>query len=184
MHTTSIIVPNRNRRIRRLMGAGVLALLTGAALTACASEGSAGDDEATTTTVSVPVDETTTTVAGGGASDDGGSTGGGTGGGDASGPTPTIDSFTTPEDIDCHNGSFQEFTASWSTTDAVEVTISIDGPGIYDTYPADGEASLPFNCSSAHTFLLTAVGEGGQTATRSVTLQPRNVQPDEEEADL
>jgi hypothetical protein len=36
--------------------------------------------------------------------------------------------------------------------------------------------SLPFNCSSAHTFMLTAYGSGGKTATRSITLQPRNVQ--------
>lgn len=68
------------------------------------------------------------------------------------------------------------FTATWTTTNAVEMTISIDGGGIYETYAADGEASLPFNCSSPHTFVLTAVGVDGSTATKSVTLEPRDVQ--------
>jgi hypothetical protein len=96
--------------------------------------------------------------------------------GDAPVAPPTIDAFVTPESIDCHNGNFQEFTASWETTNAVKVTISIDGPGIYAEYPADGETSLPFNCNSAHSFLLTAYGSDGTTATRTVTLEPRNVQ--------
>ncbi len=50
------------------------------------------------------------------------------------------------------------------------------GPGVYDTYGPSGSTSLPFNCSSSHTFLLTAYGSDGQTATQSVTLDPRNVQ--------
>ena len=100
-------------------------------------------------------------------------------------PAPTIDSFWTPENIDCHNGDFQMFTASWETTNAVSVTISIDGPGIYDTYPADHETSLPFNCSSPHTFLLTAHGSDGQTTSQTITLHPRNVQtPNEDDDEL
>ena len=89
---------------------------------------------------------------------------------------PVINSFSTPENIDCHNGNLQNFTASWTTSNAVKVTISIDGPGVYNTYGPNGDASLPFNCSSSHTFLLTAFNSAGATATRSVTLQPRNVQ--------
>jgi hypothetical protein len=107
------------------------------------------------------------------------------GSGQSSGPAPVINNFTTPENIDCHNGNFKMFTAKWTTTNAVKTTISIDGPGIYDTYGPNAEVSLPFNCSSAHTFLLTAYAEDGKTATKSITLQPRNVQkpqaPDEEE---
>ncbi len=96
-----------------------------------------------------------------------------------SGPAPTIDSFVTPENIDCHNGDFQEFTASWSTTGAERVTIAIDGPGTYAEYGPDGETSLPFNCSSSHTFTLVAHGADGQTDSRSITLLPRNVQTDD-----
>jgi hypothetical protein len=48
---------------------------------------------------------------------------------------------------------------------------------VYDTYPANGETSLPFNCSSSHTFTLTAYSADNKTATKTITLQPRNVQP-------
>lgn len=126
----------------------------------------------------------------GGTSPDAGNAGGGSGG-NPSNPTPqpvaaapVITSFETPESIDCHNGDFQEFTARWTTTGATKVTISIDGPGIYAEYAANGEASLPFSCTSAHSFLLTAYGSDGQTATSTVTLQPRNVQvPEAEQVD-
>jgi len=91
-------------------------------------------------------------------------------------PAPVILTFVTPENIDCHNGNFQTFSASWTTKNAVKTTISIDGPGIYKTYPANADESLPFNCSSPHTFLLTAFGSDGATVSRSITLQPRNVQ--------
>jgi hypothetical protein len=36
--------------------------------------------------------------------------------------------------------------------DAVKTTISIDGPGVYKTYAANASDSLPFNCSSSHSF--------------------------------
>lgn len=62
------------------------------------------------------------------------------------------------------------------------MTISIDGPGVYSEYPADGEASLPFNCSTAHTYLLTAHASNGRTATRTVTLEPRNAQQPEDDS--
>jgi hypothetical protein len=99
----------------------------------------------------------------------------GPGSGGHGAPLPVIDSFDTPEDIDCHNGNVQSFTASWTTTNATHVTISIDGPGIFDEYDADGDASLPFNCSSSHSFLLTAYNSDGASATRHVVLEPRNV---------
>ena len=91
-------------------------------------------------------------------------------------PAPVITSFATPENIDCHNGDFQTFSASWTTTNATKTTISIDGPGVYKTYAANDSDSLPFNCSSPHTFLLTAYGHDGSSVTQSITLQPRNVQ--------
>lgn len=91
-------------------------------------------------------------------------------------PAPVITSFVTPENIDCHNGNFQTFSASWTTTNAVKTTISIDGPGVYKTYAANDSDSLPFNCSSAHSFKLTAFGQDGKTVAKTITLQPRNVQ--------
>ena len=92
-------------------------------------------------------------------------------------PLPVITSFWTPDSIDCHNGMHQTFSTNWTTTGASKVTISIDGPGIYKTYPANGSESLSFQCTSSHSFLLTAYGQNGKTATKLITLQPRNVQP-------
>jgi hypothetical protein len=91
-----------------------------------------------------------------------------------SGPPPVITSFTTPENIDCHNGMDQMFTASWTTTNAAQATISIDG-SLFGTFPASSTESLPFNCHSPHTYTLTAHGHDGQTAHQNITLHPRNV---------
>ncbi len=174
------------RRVRLLVGATAGALALTAGLGAC---GSSGFDTAADTTdpaVLVAADPSSSVVAdpaevtpyaGGNESTAG-----------VSGPAPVIDSFQTPDDIDCHNGNLQDFSVSWTTTDAHKVTISIDGPGIYAEYPVDGDTSLPFNCSTSHTFLLTAYGSNGQKATRTITLEPRNAQSeatgDEDEGDL
>ncbi len=45
-----------------------------------------------------------------------------------------------------------------------QVTLSIDGPGIYDTYPAKNTITFDFSCTEVsnqvtkHTYLITAVG--------------------------
>lgn len=113
----------------------------------------------------------------GGSAKPGGSGSGGTGnsGGGKAAAAPSIKSFSTPENIDCHNGNLQHFSAKWSTANAEKVTISIDGSGIYDTYGPNGETSLPFNCSSSHTFLLKAYSSDAKSVSKSVTLKPRNV---------
>ena len=84
---------------------------------------------------------------------------------------------TPPRTSTATTGTLSSSSASWTTTNATKVTISIDGPGIYDEYPANGDTSLPFNCSTSHTFLLTAYGTNGAKATRTITLEPRNAQP-------
>ena len=169
---------HRQRPRARLWLLGV-AVAAGVLAAGCSS----GDDssaKATTTTAGTVTSSTVATGTGGSAGSTGsGSSGGGqsnTGTTAPSGPAPTINSFVTPDNIDCHNGNSQNFSASWTTTNAVKTTISIDGSGVYKTYGANGSDSLPFNCSSAHTFLLTAYGQDGRTATKSITLQPRNVQ--------
>ncbi len=165
------IAPPLERRLitgrRALAAAATLALALGVA--ACGSD---SKDDASPTTL----DATSATTAAGASTTEAGGSGGGGGGGGGGGVKPVIDSFDTPEDIDCHNGNLQNFTASWTTSNATRVTISIDGAGIYAEYPADGDTSLPFNCSTSHTFLLTAYSSDGASATRSVTLQPRNAQ--------
>ena len=147
-------------------------------LVAGCSSGGDSSAKSTTTTAAKVTSSTVATGTGGSSANSGSSNGQGSTGGTTapSGPAPTINSFVTPDNIDCHNGNSQNFSASWTTTNAVKTTISIDGSGVYKTYGANGSDSLPFNCSSSHTFLLTAYGQDGRTATRSITLQPRNVQ--------
>jgi hypothetical protein len=185
--TTASTTARRSTRRTRVVGALTVAVALGTLGVGCSDSKddsvAAGTAEASTSTSSTVASGTTggESTGGGSTGNTGGNTGGGsTGGGNSGGGakvTPVINSFTTPENIDCHNGNLQNFTVSWSTTNATKVTISIDGPGIYDTYGPSGETSLPFNCSSSHTFLLTATSSDGTTATKQVTLQPRNVQP-------
>ncbi|GLH94847.1 hypothetical protein Pa4123_01190 [Phytohabitans aurantiacus] len=52
----------------------------------------------------------------------------------------------------------------WKVTGAKQVTLSVDGPGVYDTYEATGTATLAFPCggepgeSVTHTYLLKTIG--------------------------
>jgi hypothetical protein len=60
----------------------------------------------------------------------------------------------------------------WTTSNATGVTIAIDGPGIYGSYPAEGRSSFPFNCDgNSHTYTIVANGNG-KTATQTITVQP------------
>ena len=164
-----------HRRSTRLIAVVGCALGVAAFASGCSSSSKSAAPSTTTTsgsstTTVATVPAATTPAKSGGQSSGSGTTS------PPSGPAPVIASFVTPDNIDCHNGNFQMFSASWTTTNAVKTTISIDGAGIYKTYAANGSDSLPFNCSTAHTFLLTAYGAGGHTTTKTITLQPRNVQ--------
>ena len=165
-----------SKRAWIIVGAVVALIVLIGGVVAATSGGDDDKDVATTDTT------TTTLVPTGSGNSGGGSSGGGiapsgkSSGGGATGPQPTIVSFTTLSgngDVDCHNGNSQNFSAIWDTTDAVRVAISGGG----DNLAPDGETSLPFDCLSApHTYTLTAYGSGGKTATRSLTLPARNVQ--------
>jgi hypothetical protein len=170
MTTTTPLAPRR-RRIGRIGLTSSLVVVVGLGLAGCGgSDDDAATDTTTTTSTTLAQDQQNQNQQN--QNQNGGNQNQNqNGGGGQSGPTPTIVSFTTPDDIDCHNGNFQNFSASWETTNATRVTISGGGE-----YPASGSTSLGFDCSSAHTYTLTAYASGGQTATRSVTLQPRNVQ--------
>jgi len=167
---------DRRRKSTRRMAVVLLALVGTVLAAGCSSS----SDSAAKTTTSKAASASSTTIS----SNGGASTGSGQSSGQSSsaatsppsGPAPAITTFVTPDNIDCHNGNQQNFSASWTTTDAVKTTISIDGPGVYKTYGANGSDSLPFNCSSSHSFLLTAYGQDGRTVTKTITLQPRNVQ--------
>jgi hypothetical protein len=125
--------------------------------------------------------------AGQGGQPDGGNTGGGSdGGGDSGGTTdkkaggPTIVHYRIKQKPQCDQGTNVNrvpglpVVLEWRVTGADRVTISVDGPGVYDTYPATGTATINFPCGGdpgqqvTHTYLLRTVG-GGEVRTRTLT---------------
>jgi hypothetical protein len=91
-------------------------------------------------------------------------------------PTPRparIRSFTGPESVDCADSEFSGFIRlRWEVVRATGVTISIDGPGIYDRYDdTAGSAVVPFACGDeTHTYLLTTVGGVGTPDTAKLVI--------------
>ncbi|MEV4627399.1 hypothetical protein AB0J90_14020 [Micromonospora sp. NPDC049523] len=62
----------------------------------------------------------------------------------------------------------------WKVTGAEQVELAVDGPGLYDTYPAQGKESFTFSCggepgsTEKHTYKLTAK-HGKYVETRTLT---------------
>lgn len=91
-------------------------------------------------------------------------------------PAPTgqtILTFSVPQTFRCDAaGQANPYIhLTWTTARATGVSISIDGPGKFADYPANGWADVPFACSVAqHTYLLTTQGTGSP-ATRTVVVR-------------
>jgi len=94
-------------------------------------------------------------------------------------PAPTgqtILTFVVPQTVKCDaaNQTTPSVHLTWTTAKATGVTISIDGPGKFADYPANGSADLPFACPRAqHTYLLTTRGVGTPD-TRTVVVRRVN----------
>lgn len=96
-------------------------------------------------------------------------------------PGPKIETFRIVHQPQCPGGTTanpiegRPATLGWRVTGASEVSISIDGPGVYDTYPAEDEYTFSFGCSGRegdvqeHTYLLTATADG-ITATKTLVV--------------
>jgi hypothetical protein len=87
-------------------------------------------------------------------------------------PPLTFAHASVPAKVDCSNPLEQTpyITVSWNAPGAQSVTLSIDGPGAYRTYPgASGSDTVPFSCPGPHTYQLTATGPGGETVTKIFT---------------
>ena len=69
-----------------------------------------------------------------------------------------------------------QITLTWSTTNALNVTVSIDNPnGPFGNYPADGSQPFPFACGGGpgdvqHIYYLRANGSGGQNTQSQLTV--------------
>ena len=83
---------------------------------------------------------------------------------------PVITLFTaTPSPAPCPSTS--EVSLNWTTQNAVNVDVSIDGPGKYATYGPSGPQLVPFSCgSSSHSYTLTARGASGQTVSQTIVV--------------
>lgn len=76
---------------------------------------------------------------------------------------PTITKYIVPSTVTCSGPTM--ITIRWKTQNAHHVTISIDGPGIYGTYPPNGKAQFPFACDgNPHKYMIKAYSATGQTA--------------------
>ena len=76
-----------------------------------------------------------------------------------------IDCNVEPEPYQVH--------LEWSIARATGVTISIDGPGIYDSFAGEtGSADVPFACGEPkHTYTLSTTGGDGAAASQTVTVK-------------
>ncbi|AEV85784.1 hypothetical protein ACWT_4763 [Actinoplanes sp. SE50] len=93
---------------------------------------------------------------------------------------PVIVYFRVSQQPTCPSGTDQvqypgtPVTLAWKVTGVDKVTLSVDGPGIYDTYDANGSAEINFSCGGeansyqSHSFLLTAAGK-----TRKLVVKAR-----------
>jgi hypothetical protein len=87
-------------------------------------------------------------------------------------PAPKIVSFKGPDTVDCSGGFDGSITLTWLIDNADGATISIDGPGIYQSYPgAQRSERFPFSCGNVqHTYTLTTFGGEGKAATKTLTI--------------
>jgi hypothetical protein len=94
---------------------------------------------------------------------------------------PRIEDLRVAQQPTCPGGTTeypvagQQVRLQWRVTGTDTVTISIDGPGAYGSYPADGGAEFPFTCTGAegdvqeHVFHLTAEADG-VTVTETIVV--------------
>jgi len=82
----------------------------------------------------------------------------------------SISSFNIPSTVTCSGPT--TIGVSWTTTNANEVVLSIDGPAPYKTYSgSSGADTVPFACNGApHTYTLTAKRTAGGQATQTQTV--------------
>ena len=82
---------------------------------------------------------------------------------------PQITSLTAnPNFVVCTSSTPASTTIAWSTSNANQTTLSIDGPGIYGTYGPSGSVNSSPGCPPddqqvTHSYTVTAKGPGGQT---------------------
>jgi hypothetical protein len=81
-----------------------------------------------------------------------------------------ISSFNVPSTVNCSGPT--TIGVSWSTTNATQVILSIDGSVPFKTYSGPtGADTIPFACNGVnHTYTLTAKSSSGAQATQTQTV--------------
>jgi hypothetical protein len=144
--------------------------------------GGDGDDETADSTSTSSSSSTTIATQGSGGGSSSGGGGGGTTTTTATNDDPKIDSLATssgspatctpdnPMGFDSPTDPYN-VTVSWSTSNATQTVLSVDGPGEYGTYGAAASVNFSFGCSGSqtHTFMITAKGPNGPDATRTIS---------------
>jgi len=94
---------------------------------------------------------------------------------------PKVDSFAaSPNFITCANElDSKSVTLSWTTTNATQVVLSVDGPGAYGTYGPDASQSVGYPCppkgqQATHSYLITAEN-GSAQVQKSITVSSTTV---------
>ena len=88
-------------------------------------------------------------------------------------PAPAILFFTGPKSVDCGDPGYDGFvTLKWEVTDAESTSLSIDGPGVYLTYPGVANSpKVPFSCGAGgHRYTLSTIGGNGQPAVETISI--------------
>ncbi|GAA1848863.1 hypothetical protein [Asanoa iriomotensis] len=103
--------------------------------------------------------------------------GGDNGGGEVR-KDPWIQYFRIKQTPKCPSGEWpngREVVVEWKVTGTDKVTLSVDGPGVYQSYGASGSETLYFPCgdwgpgeTAKHTYTLMTVG-GGPVAKKTIT---------------
>jgi hypothetical protein len=84
--------------------------------------------------------------------------------------TVSIKSFNVPTTVPCSGPT--TIGVSWSTSNATQVILSIDGSAPFKTYSGgNGADTVPFSCNGQpHQYILTAKASNGAQATQTQTV--------------
>jgi hypothetical protein len=174
---------DRWRRIAFAIGALLVVLAIVVVVLLLSDKGDGDNTKAAATSTSTTVTTTPTTTQA--PTTNSGGTGTGSGGTTATTAPPTspsnapvITSYTSSTtSIACPASDVSTtlppptVTLSWATQNATGVDLSVDGPGVYGSNGPSGSTTLNVACNGAtHTYLLTAKGSNGQTATKTISV--------------
>ncbi len=148
-------MPGASRRGRPHLAVAALGLVVATTLAACGGGSSqvSSKPKSTTTTTTTTTAPPATAVPGT--------------------PSPVVLKFASDQaQVACSGSKASSLTLTWLTENATTVTLRIDGPTVFNTYPPSSSVIVPYSCPAPqHTYLLTANGVNGQTSSQAITVR-------------